>query len=93
MAKWLEDAELADAMEESAAELAGRIKELTAEIKACEAAGDEAGAKRKKRLRRLCGQDRKQLLANAKLLRAQMGEKPPVGSRGEWRGGVPMERW
>jgi len=93
---WLTDEELAEQQEELARDCARRVKELTKEIKALEAAGlaDEFdAAKRKKRLRALYRLDKKQALENAARLRAGLVDKPPVGSTGAWKGAVSMKNW
>ena len=90
---WLSDKELAAATEENARQLGLQIEDLTREIKALEAEGELAAAERKRRLRKLYRQDRKQLIASAAALQAGLADKAPVGSHGAWRGAVSMEKW
>ena len=91
---WLTDEELAEQQEELARDCARRVEELTKEIKAMETAdADSVALRRKRRLRTLYRRDGKQALENAARLRAGLGDKPPVGSAGAWKGAVSMKNW
>ena len=84
--------EIAEAAELTAADCARWAREANEKRKSALAVGNEPEAAKQAKIAREWGRQARQLKAGATALRAQLGDKPPVGikSRG---GAAPMEEW